>query len=100
MDIIYEKTRYTMIGKTKLGCGMNMNFFDLDDKDLGLLCLYENETVRYKGIWFVVKSKSATFADKATWDACPENWIKYPYRKAIPIIHETAKSRQRAEGKK
>lgn len=85
MGTIYEKIYYVMQGKTKLCCDMNLNFFDLTDKDLNFLLIYENETVRYKGKWFVVKRKKTFFNFKSIRDKFPENWIKYPYKKAIPV---------------
>lgn len=83
---LYKKSYYVMQGKTKLGYGMNLDFYDLVDKDLNLLLLYENQTVRYKNKWFVVKQKKKLFYSKKEMEAYPENWIKYPYKKAKPTV--------------
>jgi len=85
MHTVYEATYYIMIGKTKLCNGMNLDFYDLEDKDLKSLICYFNKTVRYKGKWFIVKSKTNWFDSEKDRDNYAENWIKYPYKKATPI---------------
>lgn len=86
MEKLYEKIYYVMQGKVKLGYGMNLDFYDLVDKDLSLLSIYENQTVRYKNKWFVVKQKKMLFVSKENRDNFSDNWIKYPYKKMTRLI--------------
>jgi len=74
-----------MIGKTKLCYGMNMDFYDLEDKNLKDLLLYENQTVRYKGKWYIVKEKKQLFRTEEERDKFPVNWIKNPYKNTVAI---------------
>jgi len=82
---IYEITYYILLGKTKITQGMNLDFYDLDDTTIKDLFLYENQTVRYKDQWFVVKRKKKYSYKEEDQKTYPQNWIKYPYKKAVAI---------------
>lgn len=39
-------------------------FFDIDDSDMSLICMYENEMVKYKGKRYIVKSKQIIVSEE------------------------------------
>lgn len=83
MDILYEHYYYLM-QETKNP--KYLDFYDLDNKDLSLLELYINQTVRYRGRWFFVKQYKKYFRNKKNADVAPGNFIKYLYeRKMTPV---------------
>jgi hypothetical protein len=83
--VIYSKRKYTLVGKTKLCYGMNLDFYDLDFNDLNKLELYENQTVRFEKNWYIVKSSKVNFYSVDEMDKFPRYWIKKPYKKPEPI---------------
>ena len=85
MTTLYEKTIFILKGKTKLCNGMNLDFYELTKKDLSKLELYENETIKYKNNWFIIKTKEKSFNSKQDMDNYPNNWIKYPYKEIQKI---------------
>ena len=83
MNILYEHYYYLM-HETKRP--KYLDFYDLNNKDLSMLELYMDQTVRYEGKWFFVKQYKKYFRDKKIRDSAPRNFIRYLYeRKMIPV---------------
>ena len=83
MNTLYEHCYYLMTETKK---PKYLDFYDLEDKDLGWLVSYRNQTVRYRGKWFFVTYKKTYFSSEKAAKEAPENYIKYLYQKPIPII--------------
>lgn len=84
MNVLYSQYYY-ILRETKNP--KYLDFYDLDDKDINEfdLALYQNQTIKYKNKWFFVTWKKRYCNSEKKRDALPERYIKYLYKKPVPL---------------
>ncbi len=82
-NILYERHYYLMKQTKK---PVYLDFYELEDKDLKLLNIYLEQTVRYKNEWYFIEWKKKYYHNEENAKKAPEFMIKKLYKKEEPLL--------------